>query len=1050
MKIITLPKLLFLFVFLNCFFISYAQDFASIRPTLTANPTSELICSSSNDPVVCNIIQNDQFSNSATNTTNPFPYGQVPNWVETHGSPALSNFFTPPGAPPAGIAAYTSLYSWYQGTTTEGEGIAQKITPLLEGNSYAMSFFKKLAGTGLDNMGKFYVILLHCDDYESIHTYPSYTIPSIPRNSQVIYCENTVANTSWQQIFSCFRALDDYDLVWIFPVQDLPTETLSGLSGVDFSGLEIINTTSFSAGPTPSPTLTSPVVNIGPVTPNCGLRNAVFTWYGPNGQITLADANQKTSVDASDSLQRGEWTLKMNVLGISKGLNNPCKELCNISASVSVPSARKDLPFIMDCNRPIPATCNLIVNSGLSSTCYGSDPFKDNCVNGWDYGFSTPELNTFWGPLNANNNTANMWAYSSDGIYSLARAEGIVTAIPRLIPGHTYSFSFFKAGFPQVQNLTPFLDEFNIYLITCADYQQMEPISASNSVIPPPPNGAQQIYCETNISNTNLQRVSICFTASNDYNMLWIFPRQWTMGAQQWWLGFAQPELIDVTGFSAGPDPAVNYPTCTATIGPSTPNCGPTGAVYTWYPPNGGTPIVAGPSQQININTALPANVGTWTLRMSVPNTVITNNTCSGSDVIEDEVLIRACTACAVNVTPAGPIDYYIPNDYSVIGGFTLTSTTPTGNQWYRNGVAISGATGQTHTIPRGYSHPTTTETYTCIANGCTSNVVTVNFKHYGYGNYGEQSFDFGAKIFPPGGSRYYCINTNNNPIQQFNQGTLADYYWNVITTPSEGTPYISITSGSTGLHSNLAQINIGTPVLSNPPYFTNYDFIQGVSDLNGVQKIIDFEFEVTPPFHSPGFFSTCASQNVDIKASHYLYYNRAPETTLFDWEEYDFGPNSTIVSPNPTLYPVPSDPTNINKIRIPGNNVFSGSVLVRFSANSQIKRNFYYNSPVGGCYKEVVDITVNTGCRTGTNDEISLILYPNPSTNEVIFKAIEKNTLINSIEVRDKLNSPVFRLFNKSANQLTLNISTLKTGVYFCHIQTTNGSYVKKLVIQK
>ena len=258
------------------------------------------------------------------------------------------------------------------------------------------------------------------------------------------------------------------------------------------------------------------------------------------------------------------------------------------------------------------------------------------------------------------------------------------------------------------------------------------------------------------------------------------------------------------------------------------------------------------------------------------------------------------------------------------------------------------------------------------------------------------------------------------------------------------------MTPGSTATNSNLAQINIGTPVISNPPYFTNYDFIQGVSDLNGMQKIIDFEFEVTPPFHSPGNYLTCASQNVDIKASNYLYYNRAPGTTSFDWEEYDFGPNSTIVSPNPTLYPVPSDPTNIHKIRIPGRNLFSGNILVRFAANSQIKRNFYYDSPVNGCYKEVVDINVNTGCRTSISDEISLILYPNPSSNEVIFTVAEKDICINSIEVRDNLNSPILRLSNKGTKQLTLNTSKLKIGVYFCHIQTNKGSYVKKLIIKR
>ena len=461
-------------------------------------------------------------------------------------------------------------------------------------------------------------------------------------------------------------------------------------------------------------------------------------------------------------------------------------------------------------------------------------------------------------------------------------------------------------------------------------------------------------------------------------------------------------------------------------------------------------------------NFVFPLNVGNLTTATIEIRTLTFSGYSGGNDFAiddieilcksEDQVTVQVCPSCfQFGITPAGPIEYYIPNDYSVLGGFTLTSNMPVGNQWYRNGVVISGATGQTYTIPRGYSHLSTSEIYSCRAYGCTSNNVTVTYKHYGYGNFGEENMDFGAKIFPSGGSNYFCRNTANNPIKQFNQGPNANYYWNLITTPTEGTPYISLTPGSTNIHSNVAQINIANPVLTNSPYFTNYDFVQGVSDLNGSLKIIDLAFEVTPRFYAPygpGYYSVCASQTYNIKASDYFYNTRQPGTTLFDWEEYDFGPNSVIISPNPAAYPVPSDPTNIHKIRLPGRNMFTGNILVKFTGNTQIKRNYYYNSPDNGCYNEVVDVVVNFGCRSDLEDGNSVIVYPNPAASFVFFESLEKNSTILSVEVWDKFNIPVRKVANKNSGKLEVNISDLKEGIYFCFVQTSKGNLVKKLII--
>jgi hypothetical protein len=70
-----------------------------------------------------------------------------------------------------------------------------------------------------------------------------------------------------------------------------------------------------------------------------------------------------------------------------------------------------------------------------------------------------------------------------------------------------------------------------------------------------------------------------------------------------------------------------------------------------------------------------------------------------------------------VTTTPATPTVTY--------NAGVLTSSSPTGNQWYLNGVAIAGATGQTYT-------PVANGVYTVKVtnNGCTSSAsanVTIN-----------------------------------------------------------------------------------------------------------------------------------------------------------------------------------------------------------------------------------------------------------------------------------------------------------------------------------
>jgi hypothetical protein len=74
--------------------------------------------------------------------------------------------------------------------------------------------------------------------------------------------------------------------------------------------------------------------------------------------------------------------------------------------------------------------------------------------------------------------------------------------------------------------------------------------------------------------------------------------------------------------------------------------------------------------------------------------------------------------------------------------GYTLTSSVPVGNQWYHNGTAIAGATGQTYTA-------TISGNYTCIVTllGCSSAVSnTINIVITGTG---DKSAENALSIYP-------------------------------------------------------------------------------------------------------------------------------------------------------------------------------------------------------------------------------------------------------------------------------------------------------------
>jgi len=122
---------------------------------------------------------------------------------------------------------------------------------------------------------------------------------------------------------------------------------------------------------------------------------------------------------------------------------------------------------------------------------------------------------------------------------------------------------------------------------------------------------------------------------------------------------------------------------------------------YSWSVPSGATIVSGGNTNHITVNFSASATSG-------VIN-VYGTNACGNGQVSPDFSVI-------VNPTPPTPL--------ITESGLTLTSSAPSGNQWYFNGAPIPGATGQT------YEATQSGDFYVIVTlNGCPSaqsNTITI------------------------------------------------------------------------------------------------------------------------------------------------------------------------------------------------------------------------------------------------------------------------------------------------------------------------------------
>ncbi|MBL7700695.1 MAG: T9SS type A sorting domain-containing protein [Ferruginibacter sp.] len=309
----------------------------------------------------CNFIDNNTFTapippynpNDPGIYGLPFNLGYVPFWIPSHGSANIygGSYYNDP--PPFANAGYSRMFAGFlPDDGNNSEGIAQAITPLQQGGKYALSFFermKKYVASDV-NVDNFHIYLMHSADAVNFDP-TSFAIPAIPASAQQVYCEQNISNQNWKQALVCFTANSNYDMIWMFPKCNRISGSQQVMSSILVSYPELISLDGFTAGAAPVPTQPNCTVDIGPVRPNCGVRNAIFRWFAPNDPgfsnpiaPSYALPSQQLSVDASIPANIGTWTLRMIVPGAQN--YGSCGSTCTIQAKVDLPNCGSSWPKV--------------------------------------------------------------------------------------------------------------------------------------------------------------------------------------------------------------------------------------------------------------------------------------------------------------------------------------------------------------------------------------------------------------------------------------------------------------------------------------------------------------------------------------------------------------------------------------------------------------------------------------------------------------------------------------------------------------------------------
>lgn len=394
----------------------------------------------------------------------------------------------------------------------------------------------------------------------------------------------------------------------------------------------------------------------------------------------------------------------------------------------------------------------------------------------------------------------------------------------------------------------------------------------------------------------------------------------------------------------------------------------------------------------------------TYTATASGTYTVVTTNAAGCTSPAS------AGTIVTVNALPATPtVSANGPLTFCADGSLTLTSTSASSYQWYKGGVAISGATAQTYS-------PTTTGNYTVVvknASGCSSTAssgtsVTVNALPP-------------TPAITPSGPTAFCFGGNVTLTSDI----ATTYQWydgNGIITGATNRNYTTSTTGS---------------------YFVRVTNASGCSAVSGTQAVANNPL----PDISIASQATSLCSNTSSQTSQLTYSNtdNAPNKYSITW-------NAAAISAGFSNVIDANLPANSIPITVPANaatNTYSGSLTVKnangcqssakaFTVNVTSSPNVsnFSVSAANGCVGIGAIITINSssigdgtyninydlsGANTATGSVASMVFSGNTGTFTVATSNIGLTNITVNAVARIGCSTPV-----TSGNTASFTINTL------------------------
>jgi hypothetical protein len=332
-------------------------------------------------------------------------------------------------------------------------------------------------------------------------------------------------------------------------------------------------------------------------------------------------------------------------------------------------------------------TCGQVPNESFEthSIVHSLSPFEYSEVNCWYRAGGTPQIGSGGG--GSSSSTYFTHLQTSAGASS---AEAIFAAV-NVISGHTYALHYFirKAAVgPSV------VDNFYIKLVN-SSAGGWTPSSLMTVIVP---TSFQTIAHNTAITNTSWTEYSICFTATDNFDVIYVHPEANSGATAQQWLDADQIQVTELTA-NAGSDLSFTSCPSSGTLGVT--SCNPIpGVTYSWSPTVG---LSSPASYTTTVNPVSSSQTYTLTASIggcSVTDAVVVSNSgvCSGSLVISTA---NSNTTYSVNTTISAST--VMVNDNIGVTGGTLTITSD--DVRFLTNVEIRVSAGATLIIDAAWLH---------------------------------------------------------------------------------------------------------------------------------------------------------------------------------------------------------------------------------------------------------------------------------------------------------------------------------------------------------